>query len=669
MSAISNFAYVTLVAQGGIAVRLADQFGASLPTTGNGSLVFSNGAVLTNVTINGTVNTFPLGGPNGTVAAPTFYVGTADRGLFSQGAADLSLAIGGALVASFDTNSAQAFFQTNALQIKQFSDTVSEVVIQGYDLAGVVTKQLTLQKYGSNVAIGAASAPVAGGSATNGQLSLSSAGVLVSVGTGAPTLSAAAGSLYLRNNTTQPPYYNTTGSTTWIQLVDLSSAQTLTNKTLTAPVINGSATFNGQVINNLGSIVANTPFQITETWNNGAVNFTALQIAVTATAQADPSYGIQFLVGGANRFSVDRLGNGIFAAAVSGTAFSGTTFSGTVFTGTQFTSSGNHIAQNATAIPAGGTQDAGYLFSSVAHFGMIFGSGAATASMARGSLYLRSDGLPAYNTNGTTGWDTLVGLAATNTFTGTNDFTGATITMLTQAANDNSTKGSSTAYADRVLANLRIKVTVFTSSGTWTVDTNNIYSTIEAVGGGGGSGGCANSAAAVQWVAGGGGAGSYSRTTVSKATAGASQVVTIGVAGAAGTSGNNAGGAAGDASVGALCVGKGGQGGSGAPGGAAGFTAVTGGLGGVAGTGDVTTTGDPGGAGGVATSTSTPGIGKGGSCLFGGGGMQTTTQGAGIAGTGHGTGGAGGVTSNAGGAVAGAAGTTPYIVITEYCKV
>ncbi len=69
----------------------------------------------------------------------------------------------------------------------------------------------------------------------------------------------------------------------------------------------------------------------------------------------------------------------------------------------------------ATAIPAGGTQDLGYLFSSTAHFGIFFGSGLPTASMAQGSLYLRSDGAAgsrAYvNTNGTT---TYHALATTN---------------------------------------------------------------------------------------------------------------------------------------------------------------------------------------------------------------------------------------------------------------
>lgn len=42
--------YVSLVAQGGTPVRLADQRGAPYPTTGSGALVFANGPTLTNVT-------------------------------------------------------------------------------------------------------------------------------------------------------------------------------------------------------------------------------------------------------------------------------------------------------------------------------------------------------------------------------------------------------------------------------------------------------------------------------------------------------------------------------------------------------------------------------------------------------------------------------------------
>jgi hypothetical protein len=72
------------------------------------------------------------------------------------------------------------------------------------------------------------------------------------------------------------------------------------------------------------------------------------------------------------------------------------------------------------AIPVGGTQGVGYLVSSTNNFGVIFGSGAPTASMARGSLYMRSDGGGPYvNTDGATAWSTIGGGGASVTVSAT----------------------------------------------------------------------------------------------------------------------------------------------------------------------------------------------------------------------------------------------------------
>lgn len=53
---------------------------------------------------------------------------------------------------------------------------------------------------------------------------------------------------------------------------------------------------------------------------------------------------------------------------------------------------GQTTMQGGTGIPANGAQSAGLLFSSTAHFGIYFGSGAPTFNAAQGSVYLRSDG-------------------------------------------------------------------------------------------------------------------------------------------------------------------------------------------------------------------------------------------------------------------------------------
>lgn len=74
-------------------------------------------------------------------------------------------------------------------------------------------------------------------------------------------------------------------------------------------------------------------------------------------------------------------------------------------------------AATSIAITAGGSVGKGFVFSTTGNFGNFFGSGPPTLSAAQGSIYHQSDGVPAYNTNGTTGWDTLVGRTATQTIT------------------------------------------------------------------------------------------------------------------------------------------------------------------------------------------------------------------------------------------------------------
>jgi len=70
---MSNFQYVTLVAFGGVPVRLADSTGSPYPTTGSGALVFSNGPTLTNAVLNGFVLNAPIGANrNGSQASPAF---------------------------------------------------------------------------------------------------------------------------------------------------------------------------------------------------------------------------------------------------------------------------------------------------------------------------------------------------------------------------------------------------------------------------------------------------------------------------------------------------------------------------------------------------------------------------------------------------------------------
>lgn len=111
--------------------------------------------------------------------------------------------------------------------------------------------------------------------------------------------------------------------------------------------------------------------------------------------------------GSGNAFAI----NGTSITAVTGTgavALATTpTFTTPVLgaaTGTSVTVTGTLAAYSGTAIPAGGTTGSGLKFSSTANYGVFFGSGAPSLSAAQGSLYLRSDGTPYYNNNGSTGW-------------------------------------------------------------------------------------------------------------------------------------------------------------------------------------------------------------------------------------------------------------------------
>jgi hypothetical protein len=87
-------------------------------------------------------------------------------------------------------------------------------------------------------------------------------------------------------------------------------------------------------------------------------------------------------------------------------------------TGTSLTTTGTLYGYSGTAIPAGGTAGSGFKLSSTANFGIFFGSGVPTLSAAQGSIYLRSDGTPYVNTNGTTGWS-LVSAGGSGTVTAT----------------------------------------------------------------------------------------------------------------------------------------------------------------------------------------------------------------------------------------------------------
>lgn len=205
---------------------------------------------------------------------------------------------------------------------------------------------------------------------------------------------------------------------------------------------------------------------------------------------------------------------------------------------------------------------------------------------------------------------------------------------------------ATTDIPDRAAADTRwfrdVKVTVFTSNGTFNKDAAAKVVEVELVGSGGGGGGGVSAAFS---GGGGGGAGAYASERLLASALGAAETVTIGAAGTAGAIGTN-GGAGNTTSFGALLS---------ALGGGAGQTAGGGGAGGAQGSsGNINMAGGDGAPASLSGATTQFG-GLGGASFYGSGGST------GRAGVAKGSGGSGGSGNGAGGA--GAAG---FVIVREY---
>jgi len=287
----------------------------------------------------------------------------------------------------------------------------------------------------------------------------------------------------------------------------------------------------------------------------------------------------------------------------------------------------------------------------------LFSGTASTLSVGSGTIVSVADcEVSSSNTNAITGSGTLD--AGIINFTGSSSTINSTLTT--------------TAYSvfpiNKSFDNITVQV--FTGSGTYTPTTGMKYCTIEVVGGGGGGGGCAASSGTNVAVGSCGGGGGYARKTVTAATIGSSQTVTVGAAGSGGATGNNNGTAGGTTSVGSIVSATGGARGLG--GASGGAEAPASGLGGAGSSGDFNANGIPGGtAYGVASSAASwYDIGSGGSSVFGGGALgfagfgSSVTNGNNATSYGGGGTGAGGTGSASTGA--GGNGFAGIVIITEY---
>lgn len=518
-------------------------------------------------------------------------------------------------------------------------------------------------------------------------LATANRGVLTTGATGIPVITAlAADGQVIVGSTAGAPAAATLTAGTGITITNASNSITIaTNSAAGVQTLTGNS--GGAIsptagnINTLGTgsiIIAGAgstlTTQLTGLTNHnvllGSGTATITNVAPSATsgvplisqgASADPTFGTAVVAGGGT-------GNTTFTAY--SVICAGTTATGVFQNVSGVGTSGQFLTSNgAGALPTWQTAGAasititgdsgGALTASSFTFtggttGLTF-SGAGTTETLTGTLVV---------SNGGTGRATLTNhgvLIGAGT---------SAITQLAAATNNQILVGNTS--ADPSFKAFSVVRQVFTSTGTYTPTSGMIYCDIEVVGGGGGGGGAA--ATSSQCAAGGGGGGGgYSRKSVSAATIGASQSVTVGNGGTAGTAGNNAGGTGGTVSVGAIVSATGGAGGAGGAAQTITPTNAAGGAGGVGSSGDFNCNGGAGGAGLILYIASVAAFvygSQGGNSIYGGGGLAVTpanTAGsAGNAGTVYGGGGSGGATNNSNAAVAGGVGGKGIVIVTEY---
>ena len=264
-------------------------------------------------------------------------------------------------------------------------------------------------------------------------------------------------------------------------------------------------------------------------------------------------------------------------------------------------------------------------------------------------------------------YDCTIGSSNTNAITGIGTLNFANLTFSNSSSKINTTTTSQSLTTDFS----KMVIQTFTGSGTYTPTTSMKYCTIEVCGGGGGGGGAAASGATTAAVGQSAGGGGYARKTVTAATIGTSQIVTVGALASGGGSGNHAGTAGNTSSVGSIVSATGGTAGNG--GAATSGSSVQGQAGGTGSSGDVNITGG----------SSTNGVycyvsgivqfniaGNGGGSYFGGstGGVfgNGNVSSTGNNGGNYGCGGTGGISSGGGAAAGGGSGSAGLVVITEF---
>jgi hypothetical protein len=159
-----------------------------------------------------------------------------------------------------------------------------------------------------------------------------------------------------------------------------------------------------------GSVAVSTPvLDISQTWNAGAVAFTAAKVNITDTTSAAGSLLLDLQVGGTSKFKVDKSGNWILAAAqLSVTNFSTLAFDGTLYFGgasgaasRAYAGNGFVVASNmaygfSSTTAANGTVDGGISRTGAAAMAVGNGTpGNASGSLSMAGLTLSGTGFNA----------------------------------------------------------------------------------------------------------------------------------------------------------------------------------------------------------------------------------------------------------------------------------
>ena len=402
--------------------------------------------------------------------------------------------------------------------------------------------------------------------------------------------------------------------------------------------------------------------QILAVTANTAINVSSATINLYSCIGQDGGAGCRFFAGAAGSIF-------LYNCAFIGTSTTASTFA---------TTSGLTLSNSQLTTPISTSDTAQLVFKNSQIGGSALAAVAITANGTGSSNFAYDCVIQSNNQSaisvGTGATFTLsnctIGSNAANAITGAGTISYADISFVGSSSTINTTTQTLLVASDFQ----RVVVQTFTSgTPTYTPTAGMKYCTIEVVGGGGAGGGAAATSSTQGAAGGGGGGGGYARKTVTAATIGTSQTVTVGAGGTVGAAGNNAGNTGGTSSVGSIVSATGGSGGSGsAVSGATNVAFAAGGAGGVGSSGDFNAKGNAGTGGyavGVTPTCALPG--SGGGSYFGGGaaavGAGTNSTSNGNAGQTYGGGGSGGynLLSEASGAT-GAAGGSGVVIITEY---